>query len=217
MPSRENQAEVRFDAAGITLFGTVARMTEQGVEVRLQTLPDSRDVFRPGTPANIIVARSASITIGRTRVVSEQNGLLMLAFTQAARHLRARQFSRHPCQTPMTYRAVHADGSAGAWKEVISLDISLGGIGLWIAASVDMPEQVEVRLPLEQSGAEVRTARACADDGSRPYFDSQPIRAMCRVVHTRQQQDGTMCVGLAFTRLTAHDRLRLVRFLGIEP
>jgi len=188
-------AEIAFKQYGINVYGEVTQIGEEGATIRLQTPLAEQIAFLSGTQAEMIVVSNGPIYMADVKVVEGQGEELVVAFTKPVSKIDRRSSPRRPCSVLARFRKAGEDNQDTLWLDAVTVDISVGGVGLLIEPGLEIPKQVEVRLSLP--------------------VDNWPITATARVAHQRRQPDGRYMVGLAFTILARLDEIRLVRF-GVE-
>lgn len=189
--------------------------------LQLQTVPTSREPFRPATSAELSILTGSALYRVAARVLTEADGVLEMAFEEPMSRIQRRRDLRRPCHIVIAFRALTSD-YAGAWQEALMTDISLGGARLSIEPRVDIPKAMEINLLLPDNGAAgTAGARMYADDGSiLPLHGLEftgPVRARGRVTHCSRRPEGHVEAGIQFSALLDKDKFRLAHFLCETP
>jgi hypothetical protein len=195
MASSAGCAEISVAGQASRIYGSVVQMSTAGAVVRLEREGSAREPLSSGMPACITLVTGSALFTGQARVISSVLDDVTLAFSAPLDRV-ARQASKGlACDLSVMYRARRPDGRAGAWQTARTYDIRAGGICLKLETVLDETQRVEVCLVLPNDETEF------------------PIRATGRVAYQRIRADGRVAVALAFTSLSARDRMRLVRFI----
>lgn len=213
-------AEIRLLPHQMSLYGSVTRLNEQSIAVRLRTVPTAPAMLQPGTETQIVCTCRGSFLTACATILGQEGGDLILGF-QRAQSEAARTDRRHErrvqCSIPGQYRAIRRDGRAGAWQDTTIVDLGMTGICILLEPRAEVPARLELRFRLGSTDpwADGRgdDAGGMDDDGRLGHFnDSRTSRVVGRTVHCGLERDGRIRVGLAFIALGATDRDRLVRF-----
>lgn len=195
MASSAGCAEISVAGQASKMYGSVVQMSTAGVVVRLEREGSTLEPLSSGMPACITLVTGSALFTGQARVVSSVLDDVTLAFSSPLERV-ARQANRGlACDFSVMFRARRPDGRTGAWQTARTYDLRVGGICLKLETVLDETQRVEVCFVLPNDDAEF------------------PLRATGRVAYQRIRADGRVAVALAFTSLSARDRMRLVRFI----
>lgn len=197
MASSPGFAEISVEGHACRLYGCLVQMSPEGAVVRLErgSTSDRNGQVPSGSPASLTIVTGSALFTASARVVSEAAGDVALAFSSNLTRVQRRGEKRMECDLGVMLRARRPDGRTGAWQTGSTYDVSVSGICLKLEQPVDPKYRIEVCfvLPLDET-----------DD---------PIRATGRVAYQRVRADGQIAVGVAFTAISARDKMRLVRFI----
>jgi len=197
MASNPGFAEISVEGYSSRLYGSLVQMSPEGAVVRLErgSAASRTGQVPSGSPASLTIVTGSALFTAMARVVSETVDDIALVFSSALTKVQRRSDKRMPCDLAVMFRAKRPDGRTGAWLTGSTYDASVAGICLKVDQNVDPRNRLEICfvLPLEES------------DG--------PIRATGRVAHQRIRSDGQIAIGVAYTAISARDKMRLVRFI----
>lgn len=223
--------ELKFADHGTSLYGAMRQMNQVGIVVQLLEPSMAAGLLAHDTEVEMTVAVRTRVFQAATRIENVDRGLVRLRFTGPVRTIERRKELRLPVEIDVAYRAIHSDVCAGPWKHGVSRDLSFNGLRLEIESGPPIPNKLELMFALPDSAraanlsavfcaeeeaepASARRGRRSAKPGAQPL--EKPVRATGRVTNCRTIEDGNRLLGLAFTVLSALDRMRLVRYLTAQ-
>src|SRR5579884_764430 len=183
-------AQIKFGQYGVSLYGDIVHLSAEQIIIRLQEEPARKDIFHPGIPATLMMVVKGYVHQVDVQVAAETNGELTLRLRGPICQVQRRNRMRIPFQVSATIRAVRLDGYLGAWQNAQTMDISQGGMRLLLEPCVDIPQSLEVLFTLPDVAV----------------FLSGRKRS--------RTEDGSVSVGLKFTRLLPSDQILLINFLN---
>jgi hypothetical protein len=170
-------------------------MSTAGVVVRVEREGSAFEQMSSGMPACITIVTGSALFTGQARVVSSVLDDVTLAFSSPLDRTVRQANKGYTCDFSVMFRARRPDGRSGAWQTAQTYDLRVGGICLKLETVLDEEQRVEVCFVLPNDETEV------------------PIRATGRVAYQRIRADGRVAIALAFTSISARDKMRLVRFI----
>ncbi len=222
-------AELRFADQGLSLYGTVMRMSAQDITVRLFTVPVSRDIFTPDNRVELVVVARDNMFSAATQIAGIEKDNLRLLFAAPVRSVQQRKEQRIPMELGVSFRPIQDDGCFGSWKSGGTKDISSGGMGLVVGPGIAVPGKLEILFILPTHNVDMaQEAETSGDDPTNPYkmqgenrvpsLDPptriRPIKATARVSNRRTGPHGHSILGLTFITLSPPDRIRMAKFLN---
>jgi hypothetical protein len=195
MASSAGCAEISVAGQASRMYGSVVQMSTAGVVVRVERESSAVEHLSSGMPADLTIVTGNDLFTGHARVISSVLDDVALAFSSPPDRTSRPASKGLTCSLSVMFRARRPDGRTGAWQTCNTYDLRVGGICLKLETVLDEIQRVEVCFVLPNDENEL------------------PIRATCRVAHQRIRADGTVAVALAFTSISARDKMRLVRFI----
>lgn len=204
-------AELKLTQSNIVLFGGVLKMNGSQTTIRLETIPAGKDILSKGMPSELVIMARGNFYVAVGHIASYQDGIVNMAFDAPVTVTQRRNRPRLPVQMPVALRSIHCSDCFGAWHNVESIDMSVGGMRLYVPARIAIAAALEVQFMIEGPTHMVRGI-ADSDPELAPTLAVPLIRASARLVHRRVQLQGDSIVGVAFTRLIPSHAMRVTHF-----
>src|SRR5262249_19782157 len=142
MQTQTRPVEIHLPESSLRLYGNVTSLDKQKITVRLDAPPPTPDVLRPEMGVGVMISTSQALYQATGQVIRALNTDLELLLTKTqCRTVRREQ--RLAISIPVSYRAVYDRESPGTWNAGTITNISLGGLGLSLTPSLDIPPVME--------------------------------------------------------------------------
>jgi hypothetical protein len=206
----------------VTEFSNNRMVIRVGVDV-----PDLPS-WHKGLAASVNFVFNDTVYSGAAVVETCTATTIVLQINSVNKSTDTRGSSRKLCAVDLVYRILRADRTFTPWREGRVVDISIGGIGLLIPASRDTPHEMELQflLPSESTtvasggdgldasnSSEVSVAQSRRLEAAQLQNRATPLRCRARVVHSKDQSDGTAKLGLRFVSLNPYGMLHIHNFM----
>ena len=209
-------------------MGHVSEFSEQRMVVRAGVAAPHLPFWRQGLAASVNFVVGDTVYHGAAAVDTFSTAKIGLHIHSVNRSMDSRSSSRKQCAVDLAFRIMRADRSFTPWRQGRSIDISIGGIGVLVPASLETPQRMDLQLVLRREpapdvdaanlpgandGTDTRSSSSTRLEAAQIQNMTTPIRCRGRVVHSMDWSDGTKKLGLEFIALDPYAMLHIYNFV----
>lgn len=207
---RQFPTEILDPSSGSRVFGRLAHADAGYAAVTLGA-GNAPAWLRPAAHVVVSAAPESGLHRAEGRVWTIDRGVVWLYLGRGRARPRARKHVRRPCTMPVAVRFLRTDGIAGAWLTATSVDVSLGGLAVTLAADTELTARAELRFLLPNEIAEAEAASRASDD-QIPARHRRPIAVLGRLAYVKKIPGDLALVGFEFMGMKGQDRMRVAAF-----
>lgn len=207
---RQFPTEILDPGSGAKVFGRLAH-AEDGYAAVMLGAGKAPAWLRPAAHVVVSAAPESGLHRAEGRVWTVDREVVWLYLGRGRARPRARKHVRRACTMPVAVRFLRADGIAGAWLTATSVDVSLGGLAVTLAAGTEFTARAELRFLLPNEIAEAEEAARASDD-QMPARHRRPIAVLGRLAYVRKIPGELALVGFEFMGMKGQDRMRVAAF-----